>query len=50
MTTSRSRHLVDPQLLPFLETLPVLELSAQTLALARSLMVQPGPCLTLPGR
>ncbi len=45
MTTSRSSHLVDPQLLPFLESLPMLELSAQTLAPARSAMAQPGPAL-----
>ena len=47
MITSRSRHLVDPQLLPFLRCLPVLELSAQTLAQARLAMTNPGPPLDL---
>ena len=45
VTTSPSRHLVDPQLLPFLDSMPVLELSAQSLTSVRTATAQPGPAL-----
>ena len=36
MTQRSSRHLVDPQLLPFLELLPPTELSDETIAEVRA--------------